>query len=888
MSARNRANRWPLVGRDNEFNSFQLAWAAKHCEGMVISGAGGVGKSRLADECLAWASREGWKCARATASVAAAAVPLGAIAHLIPDAVDLSDPVKGFTEVARVLSAGGGRMQWALLIDDLHLLDATSAVLLRQLLDAGIMRLIGTVRSGEPIGEAVQALCGGDSLHRVDLAELGRAQVEAVLRKALDGTVSQHTVHALHAASGGNMLYLRELVEGALSAGTLTNEGQLWNLTEDQPSGTPKLVELISNHLAGVDLRARPVLELLSLCGSLSLTDAEAFAPLGVLADVEAAGWTRTTRERRRTSIALAHPLYGEVLRSRIPSIRGRTLLLELVKRIEGYGARRRDDALRIASWRLAATGTADPAQLLQAAALARHTLDHPQAATLLRAIPDDQHTFLSKLLLGNSLFELGDASAADEVLGSAYELAHTTEEKLNVVFARTQNLFWGNDRTDDAFSVNDAALAELTGPAEQACLRINEGFMRITAGHPDQGLALLEDLGEDPLAFPNTSIWLMGSAMRPTALAVTGRTSDAVKAAEHTYTVHSQISEQTLMHPVGQLIPLVLGLSEAGRLHEAREVGARAWAELGQVRNPQLGIWLAFYQARTEWLAGRPKDALRWFAEAAAQSRACPAYRAMRPALAGMAAAAALLGNVEEAQALQNEAATYPAMGFHNGEGRMGEAWLYAARGNLRAARAILEEAAEEAKHYGYVTSEALLLVDIARLGGSKGVVKRLTELTGRYDGDLSPLYARLAAALATVDPDQCLAVADDFEAIGADLLAAEATGAAVAALRRAGHTRSAAAAAQRAQARAARCQGARTPLLDITEAAPTLTAREQEISRLAAHGTTSKDIAAALHLSVRTVDNHLHHAYTKLGVTTRRGLAEALGMKPSSVLAL
>jgi DNA-binding CsgD family transcriptional regulator len=30
---------------------------------------------------------------------------------------------------------------------------------------------------------------------------------------------------------------------------------------------------------------------------------------------------------------------------------------------------------------------------------------------------------------------------------------------------------------------------------------------------------------------------------------------------------------------------------------------------------------------------------------------------------------------------------------------------------------------------------------------------------------------------------------------------------------------------------------------------------------------------------LSVRTVDNHLHHAYTKLGVTSRAGLAQALG---------
>jgi DNA-binding CsgD family transcriptional regulator len=46
-----------------------------------------------------------------------------------------------------------------------------------------------------------------------------------------------------------------------------------------------------------------------------------------------------------------------------------------------------------------------------------------------------------------------------------------------------------------------------------------------------------------------------------------------------------------------------------------------------------------------------------------------------------------------------------------------------------------------------------------------------------------------------------------------------------------------------------------------------------------LAATGMPSKDIAQRLYLSVRTVDNHLHHAYTKLGVTSRAGLAQTLG---------
>ena len=55
-------------------------------------------------------------------------------------------------------------------------------------------------------------------------------------------------------------------------------------------------------------------------------------------------------------------------------------------------------------------------------------------------------------------------------------------------------------------------------------------------------------------------------------------------------------------------------------------------------------------------------------------------------------------------------------------------------------------------------------------------------------------------------------------------------------------------------------------------------LTAREREICTLAAAGVSSPEIAEKLYLSVRTVNNHLQRAYTKLGVTNRRELASAL----------
>ena len=141
----------------------------------------------------------------------------------------------------------------------------------------------------------------------------------------------------------------------------------------------------------------------------------------------------------------------------------------------------------------------------------------------------------------------------------------------------------------------------------------------------------------------------------------------------------------------------------------------------------------------------------------------------------------------------------------------------------------------------------------------------------------------ARHATAARARDAQELASAASDFEALGAMLLAAEAASGAAEAFRRADDRRAATAALRRSRALAASCEGAATPgLFHAPAAVDPLSGREREIVMLAAKGMASKAIAERLFLSVRTVSNHLQHAYTKLGVTSRAGLAEAVRCTP------
>ncbi|HVM64015.1 MAG TPA: AAA family ATPase, partial [Acidimicrobiales bacterium] len=353
---------WPLVGRERELQEFAAALDDPWAHGVVVHGAAGTGKTRLADECLAHAAEHKRVVGRATATEGMRQVPLGLLAHLLP--AMLKDPnadLAGvFGEVTRALREIGGSGPAVIFIDDLHHVDSTSAALLAQVVDQGLMFLVGTVRTGEVVPPPLASLWERARVRRIDLGDLSREAVDALLTAVLGGPVSARTTARIMSVSGGNALFVRELVLSALAMGRLVERRGVWGGRGDF-APTARLTELVEARLAAVGTEERDALHALAVWEPAGLAMLEAMVGAAALAALDRAGLLTVRPDGRRQQVSLSHPLYGEVVRATLPPLERRRLLLDHADRIDAYGARRRGDPVRLATARLDAVGRADP-----------------------------------------------------------------------------------------------------------------------------------------------------------------------------------------------------------------------------------------------------------------------------------------------------------------------------------------------------------------------------------------------------------------------------------------------------------------------------------------------------------------------------------------------
>jgi DNA-binding CsgD family transcriptional regulator len=277
---------------------------------------------------------------------------------------------------------------------------------------------------------------------------------------------------------------------------------------------------------------------------------------------------------------------------------------------------------------------------------------------------------------------------------------------------------------------------------------------------------------------------------------------------------------------------------------------------------------------------AGRVRTAGDRLREAIAICRTADPHFALVAALMALAQTAALGGDLESAQDALSQAEGLPGwrLAPMRGWRALSRAWLAAAAGEAARARALAAEAARIGREAGHFGLEAIALHDVARLGDPVSVAARLEEIAAESDGLLLATSARHVVALRCRDGVALGQVADTFAGMGAPLLAAEAATQAALVHRELGKSASARSWQVRARELLSVCEGARQPVLPPLDLPEVLTSREQEVAGLAARGLTSREIAGRLGISVRTVDNHLQQAFSKLEVRSRQELASVL----------
>ena len=869
---------WPLVGRQAELEALSAALADTSAGGVVLAGAAGIGKTRLARETLARAEAAGWEIEWLAATRAAASIPFGAVSHLLPPAERLGDDRLDTLRRAAQLLAERSRGRRLLLgVDDAHLLDDASAALVHQLAFRGLALVVATVRTGEPAPDPVIALWKDGLARRLDLSALPSSATAELLEHALGGPVDGVTRKEVGRITGGNPLYLRELILGGLESGALRQVEKVWRW-RGKLTGARRLAELVQARLGTLDQAARDAVELVAWGEPLGVGVLERLVGNDAVQAAEDGGLLALERSGRRTLARLAHPLYGEVLRAVLPLSRVRAVAERLAAAFGAGALRRRDDLLRVGAWQLEAGVATNPDLLLQAARQAVARFDHELTERLARAAVDAGGGPTAVRVLAEALEWQGRHAEAVAVMDG--EPPAQGAERARWASIRAGNLYWGLERTAEAEEVlQQAAVAEEGGEEAVAML----AWILLFDGRLPEAVAVAGRLLDQREAPAQALVWAATAAVP--ALGSLGRLGEALAVADRGLAV-ARAHLRDLPWGETQLnlvrCQVLLG---AGRLAEAKAIAEAAYqAAVADGSSERTGGWAGFrgLVAKAE---GRVATAEAWLREAVALLDEQDPYRFMRWCLAELASVAALAGDHEAAAGWleRADARAGEANRYFDPWVELDKAWVTAAAGETTRAVGLATRAADMARASKQFTFEAAALYDVARLGAPAGVGQRLEELAGLLEGRLAALLASSAAALATDDGAALDRVGAAFQDLGALLLAAEVKAAAARAHRAAGRDASANASQERVAALAAACQGARTPALGPAKPVSVLTPREREVAMLAAAQVSSRDIASRLHLSVRTVDNHLGRIYAKLGVSGRAQLATLLEVRPS-----
>ena len=847
----------------------QAAISEPGTSGIVICGAAGVGKSRIAREGLSAAASHGCVTHWAVGTSSARALPLGAFTAWAAQSGG-TDTVQLVRGVIESLTAASPGTTVVVGVDDVHLLDDLSTFVVHQIVQRAAAKLVLTVRDGEPMPAGIQELWKAGQFDRLDVQPLSADDTTTLLSASLDGSVTSDTASRLWELTRGNVLYLRHIVEQEVWDGRLEKGHGYWQWIGD-PIMPCSLVELIESRIGALPTAVGAVIDALAIGEPIELAALRRITDPDAVEEADSRGLIILDRIDSSIEVRAAHPLYSEVRRKRAAPTRLRRLR-GLVANELGAGGDHDDIrvVVRRATLSLDSDLTPDADLLIKAAQGAIWLADLPLADRLAEAAVRAGAGPEAQFIRAHALSWLSRGQEAEAVLADVPITQLTDQDHARFTYLRASNMLWALGDSARAKEIIDEA-SHITAGQARHCIEALRAVYWFAMDRPDAAALPSKSLGLDdlPAIVGTETAWAMAAIS-----ADAGRATEAVAIADAGYTVATRCFDAPHMR-FNIADAHVSALLLAGRVSEALEVAERARQQAADLPGAAqlLGAAVA---GRAALGAGRLDTACLLLDQAAEALSASGhaigwGYRYQIPRTIALA----MRGCTDEAGAalavLDTLRRPFRLLDYERSVAR---AWVAASQGAVSEAITILLSAAIKASASGQFAAEVICLQTATQFG-DRTSAPRLRELEAIVEGPRVGFAARFAAALHDGDAAKLFAVSEDFEAMGDPVAALDASAQSAMAYRRQDLRGSALGCATRAEALAEQCGGATTPALCQASEPLPLTDREREVVLLVRQGLSNRDIAARLTVSIRTVEGHIYKAMNNTGTASREELA-------------
>ena len=385
-------------------------------------------------------------------------------------------------------------------------------------------RILATIRSGEPVPDAVTAMWKDGHLLRVELQPFTKAQSIALVESVMGGTLEGLSADVMWASSGGNPLFLRHLVEGAVDAGTLTKVHDVWQLRGATvvPSG---LAELLENRLDQAGTEVVDVLKLLALCEPLDIDALCELAGEDAVDAAEVRGLIRIAHDGPQLNARFSHPLFGDVVRRRVGTATARKLRGRIVKALRDRELDTAAGRIRLAQLYVDSDQAVDTDLLIAAAKDALFLNDLPLGERLARAAFERGGALRAAVPLSGALMWQGHPAQAEEIL-ARFDPENLDEWQLvHWGIGRTPILFLSMDDVGRAHQVLALLRDRVQHPSLKLAVDAMGSLMAVHENRIAEGLAAAEHVLADPRAPKQAIDFAAFSA--GLAMAVAGRGGD-------------------------------------------------------------------------------------------------------------------------------------------------------------------------------------------------------------------------------------------------------------------------------------------------------------------------------------------------------------------------